>query len=47
VILVNPFEAAMTLAIFTGVICLVYALTEIIQAIVEHRLIRKNKQSGS
>lgn len=47
VILVNPFEAAMTLAIFTGIICLVYALTEIIQAIVEHRLIRKNKQSGS
>jgi hypothetical protein len=36
----------MTLTIFAGIICLAYALTEIIQAIVEQNLIRKSKKAG-
>ncbi|HPQ55791.1 MAG TPA: DUF308 domain-containing protein [Bacteroidales bacterium] len=43
VILLNPFNTAVTLAVFTGIFFMVYALTEIIQGIVEYRLIRKNK----
>ncbi|HBG53837.1 MAG TPA: hypothetical protein DDW70_06480 [Rikenellaceae bacterium] len=42
VIMLNPFDSASTLIIFAGVICLIYALTEIIQAIVQYRLIKKS-----
>ncbi len=38
VILLNPFNTAVTLTIFAGVFFLIYALTEIIQCIVEYRL---------
>ena len=43
VIMLNPFDSAATLVIFAGIICLVYAVTEIVQAIVQYRLIRKSK----
>ena len=43
VIMLNPFDSAATLIIFAGIICLIYALTEIIQAIVQYRLIKKSK----
>lgn len=39
VILVNPFNTAVTLTMFTGVFFLIYALTEIIQSVVEYRLL--------
>lgn len=37
-ILFKPFSSAITLAIFAGCICVLYAILEIIQAIVEHRV---------
>jgi membrane protein HdeD len=39
VILVNPFDTAVTLTMFAGVFFLIYALTEIIQSVVEYRLL--------
>ncbi len=41
VILSNPFETALTLTVFAGIICLLYAVLEIIQAICEGRLRKK------
>lgn len=38
VILCNPFKTAVTLTIFSGIICIVYALFEIIQAICQWRI---------
>ena len=38
VILLNPFNTAVTLTLFAGIFFLIYALTEIIQCIVEYRL---------
>ncbi|HOO43189.1 MAG TPA: DUF308 domain-containing protein, partial [Bacteroidales bacterium] len=38
VILLNPFNTAVTLTIFAGVFFLIYAVTEVIQCIVEYRL---------
>ena len=42
VILINPFRTAVTLAVFTGILFLAYAFTEILQAVVEYRLFKKN-----
>ena len=38
VILLNPFNTAVTLTLFAGIFFLIYAMTEIIQCIVEYRL---------
>ncbi len=45
VIIVNPFKSAVTLTVFTGIFCLVYAVTETVQAIVEYRIIKKSEQN--
>ena len=44
VILINPFRTAVTLAVFTGILFLAYAFTEILQAVVEYRLFKKKQQ---
>jgi hypothetical protein len=43
VILINPFRTAVTLAVFTGILFLAYAFTEILQAVVEYRLFKKQQ----
>jgi uncharacterized membrane protein HdeD (DUF308 family) len=45
VIILNPFRSAVTLTLFTGIFCLVYAVTETVQAVVEYRIIKKLEQN--
>ncbi|HHV40389.1 MAG: DUF308 domain-containing protein [Bacteroidales bacterium] len=41
IILLNPFETAKMLAVFAGIICLFYAVTEIVQSITTYILMKK------
>ncbi|MFY9116091.1 MAG: DUF308 domain-containing protein [Bacteroidales bacterium] len=41
IIMLNPFDTAKMLAVFAGIICLVYAVTEIVQAVTTYRLVKK------
>lgn len=45
VVILNPFRSAVTLTLFTGIFCLVYAVTETVQAVVEYRIIKKSEQN--
>ena len=40
IIMLNPFDTAKMLAVFAGIICLVYAVTEIVQAVTTYRLVK-------
>lgn len=42
VIMLNPFNSAKVLTAFTGSICLLYAVLEIVQAIVSYRLLKRS-----
>ncbi|NLA16145.1 MAG: hypothetical protein GX877_06390 [Bacteroidales bacterium] len=42
VIMIDPFQSAKILVVFTGIICLLYAITEGIQAIVSYRLFKRS-----
>lgn len=44
VIMFNPFTSALMLTIFSGIICIVYAVLEIIQVIYEYRISKKSLQ---